>query len=78
MSKQEIKAKIREAIERDPFKNNGMIIDAIVRNIEIVGEAANNVSKKFQKDNPEVPWRKVIGIRNHLIHEYFGVDKKLV
>jgi len=60
------------------FKDNKMLIDACIRELEIIGEAANNVSEKFRRDNPKIPWHKMIGIRNILIHEYFGVNKKII
>lgn len=62
----------------DEFSKNDLVLDATVRELEIIGEAANNIGKKFQKENPDVPWRQMIGIRNALIHEYFGVNKKIV
>lgn len=62
----------------DSFSCNDLIIDAVMKELEIIGEAANNVSDKFRQDNPEIPWRKIIGIRNVLIHEYFGVNKRII
>jgi len=62
----------------DDFSANKLVFDAVVRELEIIGEAANNISDQFQKENPDVPWRQMIGIRNTLIHEYFGVNKKVV
>jgi len=62
----------------ESFLENKMAADAIIRELEIIGEASNNVSEEFQKENPDIPWRKVTGIRNTLIHEYFGVNKKIV
>lgn len=60
------------------FSENDMLIDAVVRELEIIGEAAGNISTSFHKKYPEVPWSKMIGMRNRLIHEYFGVNKKVV
>jgi uncharacterized protein with HEPN domain len=51
--------------------------DAVFRRIEIIGEAAKNVSKKFKEAHPEIEWSKIIGMRNMLIHEYFNIDLKL-
>ncbi|KAF0134125.1 MAG: Nucleotidyltransferase [Candidatus Saganbacteria bacterium] len=62
----------------ESFCNNDMLLDAVVRELEIIGEAANNISKEFQEKNPELPWILIIGMRNRLIHEYFGVNKKIV
>jgi len=55
-----------------------MLQDAVIREIEIIGEAANNIDESFRKKYSLIPWDKMIGIRNRLIHEYFGVNKKIV
>jgi uncharacterized protein with HEPN domain len=55
-------------------EKNEMAIDAVVRNFEIIGEAANNIPSEVQLANPQVPWKQMIEMRNFLIHEYFGVD----
>ena len=51
-----------------------MVVDAVARNFEIIGEAAKNVPKDVQDRYPEIPWRKMYGLRNLITHEYFGVD----
>ncbi len=53
-------------------------IDAVVRNFEIIGEAANRVSEDFRATHPEIEWRRMIGLRNRVIHEYFGIDYETV
>ncbi|MBI5701797.1 DUF86 domain-containing protein [Candidatus Saganbacteria bacterium] len=55
-----------------------MRLDAVVRELEIIGEAAKNISADFCKKNPSIPWQDMVGMRNRLIHEYFGVDRKVV
>lgn len=55
-----------------------MLLDAVVRELEIIGEAAKNVSKEYRQKNPSMPWQSMTGMRNRLIHEYFGVDRKVV
>jgi uncharacterized protein with HEPN domain len=55
-----------------------MIIDAIVRELEIIGEAANKIDSETKARYPKMPWSQMIGMRNRLIHEYFGVNKKIV
>jgi len=65
-------------MDYEEFKSNKMVIDAVVRELEIIGEAANNLSEKFIKDNPDMPFHDAIAMRNFLIHEYFGVNIQLV
>ncbi|PIX10819.1 hypothetical protein CO115_02210 [Candidatus Falkowbacteria bacterium CG_4_9_14_3_um_filter_36_9] len=60
------------------FSNNRMIVDAVIRNLEIIGEAARNLADNFKSVNSHIPWRDIAGLRNILIHEYFGVDKEKV
>ena len=62
----------------EAFRNNKMAVDAVVRELEIIGEASNNLSEKFKRDNPEMPHRDAIDMRNFLAHEYFGVNTKIV
>lgn len=51
---------------------------ACVKSLEIIGEASRNISDDLKKAHPEVPWRSMIGMRNKLIHHYFGVDWEIV
>lgn len=53
-------------------------IDAVIRNFEIIGEAANHIPADIQSRYPNIPWQQMRGIRNLLIHEYFGVDEEVV
>ncbi|HTW91402.1 MAG TPA: DUF86 domain-containing protein [bacterium] len=59
---------------RDAFMQSRMQRDAVVRNFETMGEAAKQVSSDLRKAHPEIPWRKVAGFRDVLIHDYLGVD----
>lgn len=56
------------------FKKNELVIDAVIRNFEVIGEASNNVPLTIQRAHTHIPWRQMIALRNFLIHEYFGVD----
>lgn len=62
----------------DEFLRNRLVMDAVVRNIEVIGEAATHLDAGFKKKHPTVPWDKMKSMRNTLIHEYFGVDYEIV
>lgn len=49
-------------------------LDAIIRNLEILGEAANNIPIDLKNKYPDIPWGKMVSMRNKVVHEYFGVD----
>ncbi len=62
----------------DSFRANKMMIDAVVRELEIIGEASGNLSQEFRRQHADVLWRRLKDTRNFLIHEYFGVNTKVV
>jgi uncharacterized protein with HEPN domain len=70
--------KYTEKVDRKEFADNQMIIDAVVRNIEIIGEASKNVPGEIQEKFSEIPWKKLNGIRNRIVHAYFGVDTSII
>ena len=59
------------------FKHSIQLQDSIIRRLEIIGEAITKLPEEFHTKFPDVPWKKVIGMRNILIHEYFGIDIEL-
>jgi uncharacterized protein with HEPN domain len=62
----------------EAFTNDRKTQDAVIRNLEIIGEAAGNIPEQIQKGEPEIDWRKITGLRNILIHEYFGINLPIV
>jgi uncharacterized protein with HEPN domain len=60
------------------FNRDWVIQDAVIRELEILGEAAGRVSRDFVAAHPEIPWREITGIRHKLIHDYFVVDLGIV
>lgn len=63
---------------RDDLNDDEMLSLSIVRLLEIIGEAANGVSTNFQEKHPHIPWKKMIGLRNRLIHGYFDINLDIV
>jgi uncharacterized protein with HEPN domain len=62
----------------DEFSSNFMVIEACLYNIQIIGEAVNQLADDIKAANPQIPWALIKGMRNRLIHEYFGTDLSLV
>jgi uncharacterized protein with HEPN domain len=67
-----------EGINKDEFMSTRLKQSAIVREIEIIGEAVKNISEKIKKKYPEVEWKDIVGTRDKMIHHYFGVDLNIV
>ena len=58
--------------------SNKMMVDAVIRELQIIGEASNNLSEGFRDRHSDIFWRRIKNMRNFLIHEYFGVNTKVV
>jgi uncharacterized protein with HEPN domain len=79
---------IREAIQRistytvgltyEEFMKDIKTQDAVVRNLEIIGEATKNLSAGLKKSNPKIPWKDLMGMRDKMIHHYFGINYEIV
>jgi len=73
--------KINEYVNRGGrklFDKDTAIQDALIKQIEIIGEATRKISEEFKKDYPGVPWKKMVGMRDKLVHDYMGVDLEAV
>lgn len=87
-SDKEFLSDVREAIHRikaytvemnyDSFLDDTKTQDAVVRNLEIIGEAAKGVTKELREKYANVPWKSMSGVRDRLIHHYFGVNLDVV
>jgi uncharacterized protein with HEPN domain len=70
--------KYTDEIDIENFLSDHLTQDGVIRQLEIIGEASNKLSKEYKDKNPEIPWKDIIGMRNKLIHGYFGVDIEAV
>ncbi|HMN23386.1 MAG: DUF86 domain-containing protein [Ignavibacteriaceae bacterium] len=91
MSKRSVKLLLQDILEAlhnilsytsdlsfDDFMNDQKTKDAVVRNFEIIGEAANKLPKNFQDQHNQIDWVGIIGFRNVLVHDYFGIDYEIL
>jgi uncharacterized protein with HEPN domain len=65
-------------LDFETFLADDKTIDAVVRNFEIIGEAANRLSQEFKDRYPEIEWNRIRGFRNRIVHDYFGIDYRIV
>ncbi len=63
---------------RVAFDENELVQTWVVHHLEIIGEAARSISQDFKDVHPEIPWKQISGMRNILIHIYFGIDRDIV
>lgn len=67
-----------EGYDFDRFKKDYKTVDAVIRNFEIIGEAAKNLPDSIKETNPNIPWDEMYLLRNKVSHEYFGVDYEII
>ena len=67
-----------EGLDFKGLKDNKLIRDAVIRNLEVIGEAVKNIPKEIRDKHPEIKWREIAGLRDRLIHKYFEVDLEIV
>lgn len=62
----------------EKMKKDSLVVDGVVRNLEIIGEAAKNIPANIKEKYPDIEWKKIAGLRDILAHEYFGVDLEVL
>ena len=67
-----------KGMDQEEFIANDMAFDAVMRNLEIIGEAMRHIPEEVRLRHSEVPWRTIVAFRNIVIHEYFGIDEDIV
>lgn len=60
------------------FTESEMVVDAVIRNLEIIGEASTHIPADMRLQYSDIPWSRMVGLRNIAIHEYFGVDLEII
>ena len=70
--------KYTKGFTRAKFQKNTLVADAVSKNLEIIGEASKRIPASIKNQIPSIQWKKIIGLRNILIHEYSGIDKEIV
>jgi uncharacterized protein with HEPN domain len=67
-----------EGYNYELFLEDEKTTDAVVRNFEIIGEAANRIDPQFRNQYPDIEWKRIRGFRNRIVHDYFGIDYEIV
>ncbi|MEO8008973.1 MAG: DUF86 domain-containing protein [Betaproteobacteria bacterium] len=67
-----------DGLSREDFEKTRLVYDATLRNLELIGEAARNVPEEVRAKALDIPWRRVIAVRNILIHGYLGIDNDVI
>ncbi len=67
-----------DGLDKKGFLDDNKTVDAVIRNLEVIGEAAKHLSIEFKNDKQEVPWALIVGMRNRVVHDYLGIDKEII
>ena len=65
-------------MDHDAFLRDELVIDGVARNLEIIGEAARQLPEEFRRAHPQIPWTQIAGLRNRIVHDYFGLDLEII
>lgn len=67
-----------QGLSYDDFVEKQIVVDAVIRNLEIIGEASKNIPDGIKKKYMSIPWKRMVGLRNIIAHGYFGIDLSIV
>ncbi len=67
-----------QGVDFEHFKNSKLLCDGVIRELEIIGEATRGLSQEYKNTKPNVPWKDITGMRDKLIHQYFGINLNMV
>jgi uncharacterized protein with HEPN domain len=70
--------KFTKGLSLQKFQKDDLVIDAVIRNLAVIGEASKSIPDKIKKKYPNIEWEKIAALRNILVHEYFGIDEQIV
>jgi uncharacterized protein with HEPN domain len=65
-------------MDHDGFIKDELVVDGVARNLEIIGEAARQLPEEYRRAHPELPWAQIAGLRNRIVHDYFGLDLEII
>lgn len=67
-----------KGMNKEALSHNDLVLDAVVRNLEVIGEAVKKIPDEIRIEYDNIPWRKIAGLRDILIHEYFGININII
>lgn len=78
LSIEKIESYTKDIHSLEEFSTRSMVVDAVLKNLEVIGEAAKRIPDFLKEKHPDVPWNRVVGLRNVIVHGYFAVDPEII
>lgn len=78
LSIEKIEAYTKDVPSLEEFSARSMVVDAVLKNLEVIGEAARRIPDSVKEKYPDIPWNRVVGLRNVIVHGYFAVDLAII